>query len=94
MASKEEILEKISNILVPGVGRSIDRMGLVRGIELENEKVKLTLASTGLSEQAPLLGKVPLESELSRLCDEGLIEQYSSEAFNSLSQSLDKVISP
>jgi len=29
---------------------------------------------------APLLGKLPIDPELARLCDEGEIERYSSDA--------------
>jgi hypothetical protein len=29
---------------------------------------------------APLLGKLPIDPELARLCDEGNIERYSSDA--------------
>ena len=52
MATKEEISEKLSHILVPGVGRSLNKMRLVQGIELEGETVRLTLSTTALPDQA------------------------------------------
>jgi len=52
MATKEEISEKLSRILVPGVGRSLNKMRLVQGIELEGETVRLTLSTTALPDQA------------------------------------------
>ena len=52
MATKEEISEKLSRILVPGVGRSLTKMRLVREVELDDGRVKLILASTALPTQA------------------------------------------
>jgi hypothetical protein len=34
---------------------------------------------------APLLGKLPIDPELARLCDEGEIERYSSDAVSEIS---------
>jgi len=52
MVTKEEVLERLSHILVPGVGRSLTKMRLVRKIELDDGRIKLTLASTALPTQA------------------------------------------
>jgi hypothetical protein len=35
---------------------------------------------------APLLAQIPIDPQLAQLCDEGKIERYSSETFDSLSQ--------
>ncbi len=51
MATKEEISEKLSKVLIPGVGRSLVALGLVREIEVSPEKVRLSLASTALSSE-------------------------------------------
>jgi hypothetical protein len=37
---------------------------------------------------APLLGKLPLDPELTKLSDEGNIERYSSEMYNAFTQKL------
>jgi len=34
---------------------------------------------------APLLGKLPIDPELAKLCDEGKIERYSSDAVSEMS---------
>ncbi|MFC1912050.1 P-loop NTPase [Chloroflexota bacterium] len=43
--------------------------------------------------QVPLLGQLPIDPELARLCDEGNIERYDSEVVNQLGQSLLKSMS-
>jgi len=41
---------------------------------------------------APLLGQLPLDPELAKLCDEGNIERYSSEIYNTFAQTLTGVL--
>jgi len=48
MLTKEQIVESLKNVVVPAVSRDIVGMGLVREIEISEEKVKIVLASTGL----------------------------------------------
>jgi len=48
MPSEIQIVESLQNVLVPAVNRSIVDMEMVRGIEIFDKKVKITLASTGL----------------------------------------------
>ena len=36
---------------------------------------------------SPLLGQLPIDPELAKLCDEGEIERYTSDAFTTFSQS-------
>ena len=42
---------------------------------------------------APLLGQLPIDTELARLCDEGNIERYNAEIIDSFSASLSETIS-
>jgi hypothetical protein len=42
---------------------------------------------------APLLGQLPIDPDLARLCDEGNIENYESEIINKLGEELLKAIS-
>lgn len=42
--------------------------------------------------QAPILGKLPIDPELTRLADEGKIEQYENQAYNQLAQAFSKGI--
>jgi hypothetical protein len=37
---------------------------------------------------APLLGQLPIDPELARLCDEGNVERYDAEIVTSLGESL------
>ena len=37
---------------------------------------------------APFLGQLPIDPELAKLCDEGEIERYTSDAFISMAQVL------
>jgi hypothetical protein len=41
---------------------------------------------------APLLGQIPIDPGLAKLCDEGNIERYSSEAFDAYIQKLTSVL--
>ena len=52
MLTQEKIKEALADVLVPGIQRSLIDLNLVRDIELSNDKVKITLASTALDEDA------------------------------------------
>ena len=41
---------------------------------------------------APLLGRLPIEPELARLCDEGRIEKYRSDAVSELFANVDAAL--
>ena len=41
---------------------------------------------------APLLGSLPIDPELARLCDEGKIERYSSDAVSELFTNVDAAL--
>ncbi len=49
MPTREQILEHLDSIVVPGMTRSMVRMNLVRNIDIADGKVNLSLASTALS---------------------------------------------
>jgi len=42
---------------------------------------------------APLLGQIPIDPELARLCDAGDIESYDGDIMKDLSEAIHKVIS-
>jgi hypothetical protein len=44
------------------------------------------------SSQAPLLGQIPIDPELARLCDRGEIENYDSEIMNAFGQALKQAL--
>jgi Mrp family chromosome partitioning ATPase len=67
------IVENMSYFIPPGSKKKIELFGKSRSQEMS--------AAT----DAPLLAQIPIDPELARLCDEGKIERYSSETFDSLS---------
>lgn len=75
------IVENMSYFLLPGTGKRIEIFGKSRGEEMAK------------AAQAPLLGQIPLDPELARLCDEGSIERYTSKAFDYLAKSFIEAIS-
>ena len=52
MLTQEKIKEALADVLVPGIQRSLVDLNLLRDIELSGDKVKITLASTALDEDA------------------------------------------
>ena len=68
------VVENMSYLVLPETGKRLEIFGKSKGVEM---------AKTA---GAPLLGQLPLDPELARLCDEGLIERYNSEAFDSLAR--------
>jgi Mrp family chromosome partitioning ATPase len=52
MITKEQTMESLEAILVPGSMRSLVKLNLVRNIALSDGKVSITLASTALSPEA------------------------------------------
>lgn len=70
------IVENMSYLYVAEIDKRIDVFGKSRGEELAR------------TVDAPLLGKLPIDPNLARLCDEGNIEQYGSDVINHLSQAL------
>jgi Mrp family chromosome partitioning ATPase len=62
------VVENMSYLILPETGKKMEIFGKSRGEEMAK------------TSGAPLLGKLPIDPELARLCDEGKIERYSSDA--------------
>jgi len=75
------VVENMSYFYVPEIDKKIEIFGKSRGEEMAQ------------AAHAPLLGQLPIDPELARLCDEGNIERYDTEIMNSLSESLSQAIS-
>jgi len=75
------VVENMAYFLIPETGKKVEIFGKSKGAEMAK------------AAEAPFLGQIPLDPELTRLCDEGLIERYSSEVFDSFSQSFIEAIS-
>ena len=66
------VIENMSYLLLPETGKKLEIFGRSKGEEMAS------------ASGAPLLGKLPIDPELARLCDEGEIEQYSSDAVSEI----------
>ena len=76
------VVENMSYLVLPETGKKMEIFGRSGG-------EKMAKASG-----APLLGKLPIDPKLAKLCDEGKIERYSSDAvsefFNNLVTAMNK----
>jgi len=70
------VVENMSYLYVPEIDKKMEIFGKSRSEEMAN------------SAQAPLLGRLPIDPELAKLCDKGGIERYNGEIVASLGESL------
>jgi Mrp family chromosome partitioning ATPase len=75
------VVENMSYFLIPESGKRIEIFGQSKGEEM------------AMVAGAPLLGQLPLDPELARLCDEGEIERHNSDAFIALSMAFSQALS-
>ena len=74
------VVENMSYLYVPELNKKIEIFGKSRGEEIAQ------------AASAPLLGQIPIDPELAKLCDEGNIERYDSQIITSLSEALNRVV--
>jgi hydrogenase maturation protease len=70
------VVENMSYLYVPEIDKRIELFGKSRGEEMAQ------------AARAPLLGQLPIDPELAKLCDEGGIERYNSDAFTAMARTL------
>ena len=70
------VVENMSYLYVPEIDKRIELFGKSRGEEMAQ------------AARAPLLGQLPIDPELAKLCDEGEIERYNSDAFTAMARTL------
>ena len=75
------VIENMSYLYVAEIDKRIELFGKSRGEEMAQ------------AVRAPLLGQLPIDPELAKLCDEGEIERYSSDAFTSMAQTFTQILS-
>jgi Mrp family chromosome partitioning ATPase len=85
MAQKMEkrvlgVVENMSYLYVPEIDKKIEIFGKSRAEQM------------AAASQAPLLGQLPLDPGLAKLCDEGNIEQYNGEIVPKLGEALSRLI--
>jgi len=74
------VVENMSYLYVPEIDKKIEIFGKSRA-----EQMATTV-------QAPLLGQIPIEPELAKLCDEGNIERYNGEIITKLGEAIIRLI--
>jgi len=74
------VVENMSYLYIPEIDKNIELFGKTRGEEMAQ------------AAGAPLLGQLPIDPALAKLCDEGNIERYNSEAYNTFAQKLNDVL--
>ncbi len=75
------VVENMSYLYIPELDRKIELFGRSKGEELAQEF------------GAPLLGQMPIDPELAKLCDEGNIESYDSEITKRFGEAIPKIVS-
>ena len=75
------VVENMSYLYVPEIDKKIEVFGRSRGEEMAR------------AVRAPLLGQLPIEPEIAKLCDEGNIERYDGEIVTRLGESLVQALS-
>ena len=70
------VVENMSYLYVSEIDKKIEIFGKSHAEEMAQ------------SAGAPLLGKIPIDPELAKLCDEGAIERYNSDAFTAMTETL------
>jgi Mrp family chromosome partitioning ATPase len=75
------VVENMSYLYVPEIDKKIEIFGKSRGEEMAR------------AVDAPLLGQLPIDPELAKLCDEGNIERYDGDIVTTLGEALSKAVS-
>jgi Mrp family chromosome partitioning ATPase len=75
------VVENMSYLYVPEIDKRIELFGKSRGEEMAH------------AANAPLLGQLPIDPALAKLCDEGNIERYDTDIIDRLGKSLSQAIS-
>lgn len=74
------VVENMSYFILPETGKKLELFGKSKADEM--------VQAAG----APLLGQIPIDPELSRLCDEGNIERYDSEVVRTFVDALSQAV--
>lgn len=74
MVTEATVRKGLQEVAVPGATRNLEKLGLVRGVAISGKKVKITLASTALNNEAQAQVKVRAQEVVSKLPDVGGVE--------------------
>jgi hydrogenase maturation protease len=67
MVTKEQVKENLNQVLVPGAMRSITSLNLVRGITVQDQTIKVSMASAAINDGAQDWIKAKVEEILGKL---------------------------
>ena len=73
------VIENMSYLYIPEIDKKMEIFGRSRGEEMAK------------AAGAPLIGQLPIDPELARVCDEGYIEHYDTEIMSKLGESLSQI---
>ena len=76
------VVENMSYLYVPEIDKKIEIFGKSHGEEMAQ------------SADAPLLGQLPIDPELAKLCDAGDIERYDSDSLAAMTKALARALPP
>ncbi|MDD5094363.1 MAG: Mrp/NBP35 family ATP-binding protein [Dehalococcoidia bacterium] len=76
------VVENMSYFLIPETGKNIHLFGQSKAAEMAR------IAG------GPMLGQIPIDPEIAKLCDEGNIENYDSEFFKNFQEKVTGILSP
>ena len=74
MINKEQIEKALSKVLVPGVGRNLAQLNMIQGIEAADNTVRVSLASTALSQHSRDWVKNQIEAIVEKLPEVNKVE--------------------
>ena len=74
------VVENMSYFILPDSGKKLELFGKSN----VDEMAKIS--------ETPLMVQIPIDPEIARLCDEGEIERYSLDVFNTFAQDLDQAL--
>ena len=74
------VVENMSYLYIPELDKKMELFGKSRGAEMAQAAA------------APLLGQLPIDPALVKLCDEGNIERYDAEAYNAFVKNLNSAL--
>jgi len=74
------VVENMSYLYVPEIDKKMEVFGKSRGEEMAK------------AAKAPLLGQIPIDPALAKLCDEGNVERYDAEVVGQLGEALAKSV--
>ena len=74
------VVENMSYLVLPGTGEKLEVFGSSKGEEMAK------------AAEAPLLGRLPIDPQLARLCDEGNVEKYGSDALSELFENVTAIL--